>query len=287
MTLALLLFADASTLDFGRVRHDARLPVRLLGVGLPLTIILGAVIALVLFPAQGLGFALLVASILAPTDAALGLPIFTNPNVPIRIRRALNIESGLNDGMATPFVTLFIALAVAEESATLGGGWLTGALIQIGLAVVVGVVVGVVGGKHLSRPCANGRGAPLQFAVLALALGAYLGSFTLGGNGFVAAFVAGNAFGAATRHELARKRRVHRNDRHVPVADGVDHLWRHLRGAGGADPLYDLAGGGVCAAEPDGDPHAARCPGDAGGALSRPDTVLLDGLVWSTAGWHR
>jgi NhaP-type Na+/H+ or K+/H+ antiporter len=109
LTLALLLFADASTIDFSRLRHDAHLPLRLLGIGLPLTIVAGALVALFLFPAQGLGFALLLASILAPTDAALGLSIFTNPNVPMRIRQALNVESGLNDSLATPFVTLFIA----------------------------------------------------------------------------------------------------------------------------------------------------------------------------------
>jgi sodium/hydrogen antiporter len=158
-----------------------------------------------LFPAQGLGFALLLASILAPTDAALGLSIFTNPNVPMRIRRALNVESGLNDGLATPFVTLFIALAVAEEGAAPANGWLMGALTQVVVAVVSGVIVGVAGGKFLEH--AHQRkwtyGVPLQFAVLALSLTAYLGSGALGGNGFVAAFVAGIAFGATTRGRLA------------------------------------------------------------------------------------
>jgi len=205
LTLALLLFADASTIDFGSLRHDAHLPLRLLSLGLPVTIGLGALVAWLLFPAQGLGFALLVGAILAPTDAALGLPIFTNPNVPVRIRRALNVESGLNDGLATPFVTLFITLAVAEEGTTPVNGWLVSALTQVAVATAVGVVVGVVGGKLLD--IAHQRkwtyGAPLQFAVLALALTAYLGSVALGGNGFVAAFVAGIAFGAVTRNRLA------------------------------------------------------------------------------------
>jgi NhaP-type Na+/H+ or K+/H+ antiporter len=148
---------------------------------------------------------LLLAAILAPTDAALGLPIFVNPNVPGRIRRALNVESGLNDGIATPFVTLFIALAVAEEGANPGDGWLVSALTQLGLAVIIGSVVGAVGGKLLEW--AHQRkwteGAPLQFAVLALALTAYLGSIALGGNGFVAAFIAGIIFGAVTHNRLA------------------------------------------------------------------------------------
>ncbi len=205
LTLALLLFADASTLDFGSLRHDAGLPLRLLGIGLPLTLVLGALVAFVLFPAQGLGFALLLAAILAPTDAALGLPIFTNSNVPVRIRRALNVESGLNDGIATPFVTLFIALAVAEEGVIPTAGWLPNALIQIMLAVVVGITAGAVGGKllELSHQRKWTYGAPLQFAVLALALTAYLGSIALGGNGFVAAFIAGIVFGAVSRNRLA------------------------------------------------------------------------------------
>lgn len=205
LTLALLLFADASTIDFSRLRHDAALPLRLLGGGLPLTMALGALIALMLFLSKGVGFALLLAAILAPTDAALGLPIFINPNVPGRIRRVLNVESGLNDGIATPFVTLFIALAVAEEGATPAGGWLASVLTQLGLAVIIGSVVGAAGGKLLAWAHERNLtdGAPLQFAVLALSLAAYLGSIALGGNGFVAAFIAGIVFGAVTRHRLA------------------------------------------------------------------------------------
>jgi NhaP-type Na+/H+ or K+/H+ antiporter len=114
MTLALLLFADASTLSFRQVRDDARLPGRLLLIAMPLVIALGGLVAFGLFPGEELGFALLLATILAPTDAALGLPIFNNPKVPVRIRRALNVESGLNDGIATPLVALFTAMALAE-----------------------------------------------------------------------------------------------------------------------------------------------------------------------------
>lgn len=205
LTLALLLFADASTINFASLAHDKGLPARLLGIGLPLTLALGAVIAFVLFPEQGWGFALLIGAILAPTDAALGLPIFVNPKVPIRIRRALNVESGLNDGIATPFVTLFIALAIAEEGAAPTAGWLASAVTQIGIAVAVGAAIGVLGGKLLQY--AHERkwtdGAPLQFAVLGLAFASYLGSVALGGNGFVAAFVGGIAFGAITQGELA------------------------------------------------------------------------------------
>ena len=109
LTLGVLLFADAATVRLREVEGDARLPVRLLLVGLPLTIVLGTVAARLLFPEAGWAAAALIASILAPTDAALGLAVVTNPAVPARIRRALNVESGLNDGIATPFVTLFLA----------------------------------------------------------------------------------------------------------------------------------------------------------------------------------
>ncbi len=116
LTLALLLFSDASTVRLGDVEGDAGLPRRLLFVGLPLTVVAGALLAYLMFPNVGWAAAALVATILAPTDAALGLAVVTNRAVPVRIRRALNVESGLNDGIATPFVTLFIAAAAAEES---------------------------------------------------------------------------------------------------------------------------------------------------------------------------
>jgi sodium/hydrogen antiporter len=126
VTLALLLFADSSTLKLHQLREDAGLPARLLGLALPLIIFFGGLVGYLLFPQEGLGFALLLGAILAPTDAALGLPIFTNERVPVRIRRALNVESGLNDGIATPFVLLFMAMTVAEITQKLSN-WIVSA----------------------------------------------------------------------------------------------------------------------------------------------------------------
>lgn len=203
ITLALLLFADASTLDFSKVRENAKLPARLLLLGLPLTIMLGALMAFILFPQKDIGFALLLGAILAPTDAALGLPIFNNPRVPVRIRTALNVESGLNDGIVTPLVTLFIALTIAEEGSR-HGGWLSSALMQIGLAVGAGIVIGLVGGILFRKAVQNhwsSEGA-LQIGNLALGLTCYYGSLMLGGNGFIAAFIGGLMFGYATRRKL-------------------------------------------------------------------------------------
>lgn len=198
VTLAVLLFADASTLDLRQLRHDPSLPVRLLAIGMPLTIILGTVLFLGLLPGEGIAFAALLGTILAPTDAALGLPIFNDPKVPVRIRRALNVESGLNDGIATPFVLLFIAFATATTTHT--QGWLATALLEIILAVVTGVVVGVGGGLLLSKASDRGwaSGISRQIAIFGLALTAFFGSLMIDGNGFIAAFAGGIIFSATT-----------------------------------------------------------------------------------------
>ena len=205
ITLALLLFADASTLTFGQVVDDANLSGRLLGIGLPLTIAVGAGAALLLLPSEGLAFACLLGAMLAPTDAALGLPIFNNPRVPVRIRRALNIESGLNDGIATPFVLFFLAFAVAtDEEAVAAGGWLRLALSEIALAVLAGAAIGLIGGWLLRQASRRGWSTTGSepIAILGLALAAYYGSVVVGGNGFIAAFVGGIAFRAATHDQL-------------------------------------------------------------------------------------
>ncbi len=204
LTLALLLFSDASTVRLRDVEGDARLPTRLLFVGLPLTVAAGALVAYLVFPDVRWASAALIATILAPTDAALGLAVVTNRAVPARIRRALNVESGLNDGMVTPFVTLFVAVVAAEED--IGDtAWGLEALKQIGLALATAAVVGYVGGKFLIYANSHGWTSDVseQIAILALALLAYEGAVAIGGNGFVSAFAAGVLFGAATRGRLS------------------------------------------------------------------------------------
>jgi NhaP-type Na+/H+ or K+/H+ antiporter len=203
LTLALLLFSDASTVRLRDVEGDASLPNRLLFAGLPLTIAAGALVAYWVLPGVGWGPAALIAAILAPTDAALGLAVVTNRAVPARIRQALNVESGLNDGIATPFVTFFIALSGAEEGIS-DRSWGLEALKQIGLAVLAAVIVGYIGGKLLTLAADHGWTSAVaeQIAILALALLAYAGSVALGGNGFIAAFAGGILFGAATGGRL-------------------------------------------------------------------------------------
>jgi len=198
VTLALVLFTDASRVNVGRLRHDLGLPVRLLAVGLPLTIGFGTAVAFGLIPGIGIWVAASVAAIVAPTDAALGATIMEDTRIPNRIRRLLNVESGLNDGIATPFVNLFLAGAVSTETAQTGGSELTAAVRELLVGAGVGVGLGLLGGWLVSRAVAAGWSAPgfRPLVVLGLALLAYGLALQWSGNGFVAAFVGGMSFGS-------------------------------------------------------------------------------------------
>ncbi len=200
LTLALVLFADASRVNLRALRADAALPARLLGVGLPLTIGAGTLVAGLLFRGSGLWVAAAVGAIVAPTDAALGARILQDERVPTGVRRLLNVESGLNDGIATPFVNLFIAGAVTSEA--VGGTHLTAAVVELVGGAALGVGIGVVGAILLEFSRRRGWSAPTSrpLAVLALALFAYATADVAGTNGFIAAFVAGMAFGTVHRH---------------------------------------------------------------------------------------
>ena len=143
-TLALVLFCDASRIDLGQLRREVGVPVRLLGIGLPLTIALGAVAAAVIFDRLSVEEAVILAIVLAPTDAALGQAVVTEPRVPGRIRQGLNVESGLNDGICVPL--LFAAVAAADVTSEISDGRSAGTLLleEIGYGVVGGVVGGLV-----------------------------------------------------------------------------------------------------------------------------------------------
>ena len=198
ITLVWVLFADAARIRIPDLRRGLGLYVRLLAIGLPLTVLAGWGLAAWLIPGLGIWLALLVGAALAPTDAALGIPVVTNPAVPARIRRLITVESGLNDGIATPVVMLAIAGAAAaagQEGATGAGG----ALLELAIGVAVGSVVGVTGGALLRVARRNNWAAEdfAGIAVLALAILAYAAAVVVQGNGFVAAFCGGLAFGAA------------------------------------------------------------------------------------------
>lgn len=197
ITLVLVLFTDAARIDLRAAAEDPGPPIRLLGIGMPLTIALGALTALVLFDALDLWEAALLAVVLAPTDAALGQPVVTSPSVPVRVRRSLNIESGLNDGLAVPLVFLFIALIDETGDAGGPGFWTQFVAEQVGIGALVGIGAGFVGARALGWAIRSGVAGELWegVAVIALPLIIFAGADVVGGNGFIAAFVGGLVFG--------------------------------------------------------------------------------------------
>jgi sodium/hydrogen antiporter len=200
-TLAFVLFSDASRIDLRALRREYTVPARLLGIGLPLTIVLGAILAGLLFEQISLTEAVVLGVLLAPTDAALGQAVVTEPRLPSRIRQGLNVESGLNDGLCVPL--LFIALAVAEADAGSIGDAHAMRLVfeQIGWGICGGVVGGAVTAAAVVVGTRRGLIEPawLQVVPAAGAVLAYGFATPLGGSGFIAAFVAGMVFSALRR----------------------------------------------------------------------------------------
>ncbi len=202
LTLILVLFTDAARIDLNRVRADHNLPARMLLIGLPLAMAAGTFVAAMLFPAFSLWEAALLAALLAPTDAALGQSVVSAKAVPLRIRQSINIESGLNDGIALPAVLLFAALAGAAHGANTADDWLRFGLLQVTLGPVAGVLVGYAGARLIDT-AAERAWATTAFqgiGILAVAVLAYVVAEIIGGNGFISAFVAGMVFGNSIRH---------------------------------------------------------------------------------------
>jgi NhaP-type Na+/H+ or K+/H+ antiporter len=191
MGLVLLLFTDASRISLEDLRNLRPLPVRLLSIGMLLTILLGAIFALIIFPHLSIWEAGILAAILAPTDAGLGQVIVSSPRVPTRIRNALNVEAGLNDGMSVPFMMFFIAMA---QSASGGGGVLTRFLVeQLGFGVLIGAGIGLIGGlllgwAHRTKWMAESLE---QLGLVSLPILSMIFSEPSGASMFIVSFVAG------------------------------------------------------------------------------------------------
>jgi sodium/hydrogen antiporter len=201
-TLTVVLFSDASRIDLRALRSALGVPARLLGIGLPLTIALGFVVAIGLLGDLRWPEALVLAIVLAPTDAALGQAVVTSPRLPVGIRQSLNVESGLNDGLCVPLFLVALAIAQAEDGAIGHGHAVRLVLEKIGYGAAFGALAGtlaagvivVAGGRRLvAEPW-------LQIVPLAGALLAFGSAEGVGGSGFIAAFVGGAVFGGLRRH---------------------------------------------------------------------------------------
>ena len=192
--LVLLLFTDASRIDLKLLSSMGSLPARLLSVGMLLTIALGMGAALMVFGDLSIWEAGILAAILAPTDAGLGHVIVSSPKVPKRIREALNVEAGLNDGLSVPFLLFFIVLATSHEGAE-EVRLLHFFIEQFGYGVGVGVAIGLAGGWLFARAKARGwvSKSYRQIGFVALPVLCVLGSEAVGASMFIAAFVAGLA----------------------------------------------------------------------------------------------
>ena len=200
IALVLLLFSDAARLDLKSLRHELGWPTRLLLIGLPLTMVAGAGVGMLVFPGMAIASVVLLSTMLASTDAALGQKVVSDTSVPARVRQALDVESGLNDGLAVPF--FLVALDIANAELKTGVTWavISNAAAQIGWGLAGGLAAGILGGL-LFRFADRRRwigGEWRQIVPLAVALLAYAIALSLGGSGFIAAFVGGMAFGRAS-----------------------------------------------------------------------------------------
>jgi len=202
ITLILVLFADASHVRLARLKQSFALPLRMLVIGMPLTIALGTVVVFLVSPVSGVSLSLLTAAVLTPTDAALGQTVVSSPDVPERLSQTINVESGLNDGLALPFVVLGAILA--STSVHGADGLASMAILQIVLGPIVGISVGWMSARALDMAQQNDWIIESAQGVvfLATAFVSFLAAELVGGNGFIAAFVAGAVFGNSYRHDI-------------------------------------------------------------------------------------
>ena len=196
VTLAVILFSDAVRIDLRTFRRNLGWPARLLGIGLPLTVVAGTAVNVAIFPGAEVATMALLAAVLAPTDAALGTAVVEDPSVPRRERLALNVESGVNDGLAVPAVTILTAVVLDERRGA--PSWTAFAVEQIGFGLVVGVVAGgtAILALRWSRRRGWSDGRYEQLATLAVPIIALTVAEVVEGNSFIAAFVAGLTFGS-------------------------------------------------------------------------------------------
>ena len=194
--LVMLLFLDAAKIDIANLIKRHVWPARALVIGMPLALLGGVIVNYVLLPEWPLPVILLLAAIMVPTDAALGQPVVESEEVPERLRRAIVVESGLNDGIALPAILMFAAYAAVSSEAP-PMGWHLFGLMQVTIGPLVGLLLGLGAARVFLVAKAKGTTSESYegIAVLALAFSAYLLATMLGGNGFISAFTCGIGFG--------------------------------------------------------------------------------------------
>jgi len=201
ITLILILFSDASRINLNFFGQERDIPRRLLDLGLPLTIFAGVLLGVVILTELPLWQAAVLATILAPTDAALAQAVINSERVPARIRQALNVESGLNDGICFPILLLFLSLAATSGGHQPASYWIKFIGFQLILGPIIGIVVGYVGGK-LVLWFVNKSWMSVNFqrlSIVGLSFLAFFSAEIVGGNGFMSAFSAGLIFGTVAR----------------------------------------------------------------------------------------
>ena len=186
IALVLVLFTDASRVDLGSIKWNS-LQTRLLSIGLILTIVMGITFAILIFTNLTFWEAAIIGVVLAPTDAALGQMVVKNKGIPNKIREALEVESGLNDGLSVPFLLVFIAIGLSEESFSPTGYFIQTALEQIGLGAIVGIAVGFIGSRIVIKSRNKGWITPnyQRIAFLVLAVLSFINCDEIGGSGFI------------------------------------------------------------------------------------------------------
>jgi sodium/hydrogen antiporter len=223
-SLAVVLFADASRIKLRALAREFGVPLRLLGVGLPLTIIVGAALAVAIFTQMNVAEAVVLAVVLAPTDAALGQAVVADPRLPSRTRQGLNVESGLNDGICVPLLLIALAVADVENNTTSGHHALTVVVEEIGYGIVGGALAGLAAAALVAIAYRRDliTGPWLQVIPIAGAGLAYGVAVGLGGSGFIAAFLAGAIFGALVSQESEQASRL--NEELGDLLGGVTFL---------------------------------------------------------------
>jgi len=200
LTLAVILFIDAANANFSILKGQIYIPIRMLLFGLPGVILLGTIIASIIFTELSVFEAAILGTMLAATDAALGKTVITNKAVPARVREGLNIESGLNDGLCVPILFVFLALAEGSdvEGNSVSAMFALKLVVQeLGIGLIVGLSLSALSVWLLGWCSTRGWVSKvwLQVTIVGLSIACFSVAQSIHGSGYIAAFSGGLYFG--------------------------------------------------------------------------------------------